>query len=78
MTEREIIALAERILRTRTPAMRARLERRFYEAVKARRDPASVITVRVPESLHEKLKEQAHRSKVSLNTLCVNRLTGGE
>jgi hypothetical protein len=33
-----------------------------------------VITVRLPASLHEALKDEAHQRKVSMNKLCINKL----
>jgi predicted HicB family RNase H-like nuclease len=35
----------------------------------------SVITVRLPESVHEALKKEAHRREMSLNSMCVEELT---
>jgi predicted HicB family RNase H-like nuclease len=40
-------------------------------------EPQSVITVRLPRSLHAALKEQAKRLGVSLNHLCVGYLAYG-
>jgi predicted HicB family RNase H-like nuclease len=37
-------------------------------------EPSRVITVRLPKSLHVALKTQAHQTKLSLNTLCINKL----
>lgn len=36
--------------------------------------PQSVITVRIPTSLHEQLKLKAHEKRTSLNLLCVDTL----
>jgi predicted HicB family RNase H-like nuclease len=33
-----------------------------------------VITVRLPESLHEALREEAHEHRTSMNKLCVSKL----
>lgn len=33
-----------------------------------------VVTVRIPNSVHEWLKEEAHEHRVSLNSLCVTKL----
>ena len=33
-----------------------------------------VITVRLPASLHEALKDEAHQRKVSMNKLCISKL----
>ena len=44
-----------------------------FEALRARPELAQkrVVTVRLPESIHEALKDLAHREKISLNTLAV-------
>lgn len=34
-----------------------------------------VITVRLSESLHSTLKEEAYQSRISLNQLCITKLT---
>jgi len=33
-----------------------------------------VVTVRLPKEMHESLKEEAHASRISLNSLCVTKL----
>jgi len=37
-------------------------------------EPTRVITVRMPKSMHEKLKREAHSRQTSLNQLCVSSL----
>lgn len=37
-------------------------------------EPLTVITVRLPKTLHESLKIQAHDFRTSLNKLCVAKL----
>ena len=37
-------------------------------------EPTRVITVRLPVSLHQGLKDQAHEARTSLNKLCVAKL----
>jgi hypothetical protein len=37
-------------------------------------DPQRVITLRLPQSVHEGLKKQAHRRQTSLNSMCVEEL----
>ena len=39
-------------------------------------DKVQVVTVRVSKSLHDKLKKEAHRQCLSLNQLCIAKLTG--
>jgi hypothetical protein len=34
-----------------------------------------VITVRLPDSLHSALKEEAYQGRISLNQLCITKLT---
>jgi len=38
------------------------------------REPTRVITVRLPASLHESLKTEAHDRKTSMNKLCISKL----
>jgi predicted HicB family RNase H-like nuclease len=33
-----------------------------------------VITVRLPQSLHEALKDEAHAHRTSMNQLCISKL----
>lgn len=40
-----------------------------------RREPVSTITVRLPRSLHESLLEEAAEGRMSLNRLCILKLT---
>lgn len=37
-------------------------------------EPTRVITVRLPKSLHESLKDEAHLHKTSMNQLCISKL----
>lgn len=37
-------------------------------------EPTRVITVRVPKSLHEALRSEAHDRHTSMNTLCISKL----
>jgi len=38
------------------------------------REPTRVITVRLPKSLHESLRAEAHDRKTSMNQLCISKL----
>jgi len=38
------------------------------------REPTRVITVRLPQSLHESLKHESHERKTSMNKLCISKL----
>ena len=40
----------------------------------AGRETQRVITVRMPKSLHESLKSEAGKMRVSINTLCISKL----
>jgi len=37
-------------------------------------EPMKVITVRMPQSLHEALKNEAHEYSTSMNKLCISKL----
>jgi predicted HicB family RNase H-like nuclease len=37
-------------------------------------EPTRVITVRLPKSLHESLRHEAHERKTSMNQLCISKL----
>ncbi|MCD4727521.1 MAG: toxin-antitoxin system HicB family antitoxin [Pirellulales bacterium] len=37
-------------------------------------EPTRVITVRMPKSLHEALREEAHDHRTSMNKLCISKL----
>lgn len=38
------------------------------------REPTRVITVRMPKSLHESLRQEAHSRRTSMNKLCISKL----
>jgi predicted HicB family RNase H-like nuclease len=38
------------------------------------REPTRVITVRLPKSLHESLRVEAHQRRTSMNQLCISKL----
>ena len=39
-----------------------------------RKDRTHVITIRLPKSLHEALRSEAHEHKTSMNQLCISKL----
>ncbi len=41
---------------------------------KAEEEPTKVITVRLPKSLHEALRVEAHEHHTSMNKLCISKL----
>jgi len=53
--------------------MVAKLRDRASEPVDSR-EPTRVITVRLPKSLHESLRTEAHERKTSMNKLCISKL----
>lgn len=38
------------------------------------KEPTRVITVRLPQSLHESLRTEAHEKRTSMNKLCISKL----
>jgi len=52
--------------------MLARLRER--NAADNGKEPTRVITVRLPKSLHESLRAEAHDRKTSMNQLCISKL----
>jgi predicted HicB family RNase H-like nuclease len=53
--------------------MVAKLRERVSEPIDSR-EPTRVITVRLPKSLHESLRTEAHERKTSMNKLCISKL----
>ncbi len=53
--------------------MVAKLRERANEPSDSR-EPTRVITVRLPKSLHESLRTEAHERKTSMNKLCISKL----
>jgi hypothetical protein len=50
-------------------------EREQREKAKMREDePTKVITVRIPQSMHEALSVEAHEHRTSVNKLCISKL----
>ncbi len=56
----------------RIQQMLARLRQQATEV--ERREPTKVITVRLPQSLHELLRVEAHERQTSINRLCISKL----
>jgi len=48
--------------------------RRGREVTSAIDEPTHVITVRIPKSLHEALRIEAHQHNTSMNKLCISKL----
>ena len=53
--------------------MLAKLRERSGAAADGK-EPTRVITVRLPKSLHESLRAEAHDRKTSMNQLCISKL----
>jgi predicted HicB family RNase H-like nuclease len=54
--------------------MLAKLRERGIEATNNPKEPTRVITVRMPKSLHEALRAEAHGRHTSMNKLCISKL----
>ena len=57
--------------------MLARLRQRTSTRVD-NQEPTRVITVRMPQSLHEALQAEAHAHQTSMNKLCITKLLAGD
>lgn len=54
--------------------MLAKLRERSGMAPMGPAEPTRVITVRLPKSLHESLRVEAHEKRTSMNKLCISKL----
>ena len=54
--------------------MLAKLREKNGEPNGSPKEPTRVITVRMPKSLHEALKVEAHEMHTSMNKLCISKL----
>lgn len=54
--------------------MVAKLREKDVAATDSDKEPIRVITVRLPKSLHETLKNEAHERHTSMNKLCISKL----
>ena len=55
-------------------AMLSKLRSEGNGEAAAQEEPCKVITVRMPQSMHESLKEEAHAYRTSMNQLCISKL----
>jgi predicted HicB family RNase H-like nuclease len=71
-TPEELVAFEKSAEYAEIQLMLARLRERgaFAEG----KEPTRVITVRLPKSLHESLRAEAHDRKTSMNQLCISKL----
>ena len=58
---------------SRDPAMLTKLREQGPVAMEDE-EPTRVITVRLPKSLHEALRVEAHEHRTSMNKLCISKL----
>jgi predicted HicB family RNase H-like nuclease len=54
--------------------MLAKLRERESDSPSNPKEPTRVITVRLPQSLHESLRAEAHERRTSMNKLCISKL----
>ena len=54
--------------------MLAKLRERTSDSTANGKEPQRVITVRLPKSMHEALKEEAKQHRTSMNKLCISKL----
>lgn len=54
--------------------MLAKLREKDADLPGGPREPTRVITVRLPKSLHESLRAEAHDRRTSMNKLCISKL----
>lgn len=71
-TPEELAAFEKTDQYTEIQQMLARLRDRG--AMAEGKEPTRVITVRLPKSLHESLRAEAHDRKTSMNQLCISKL----
>jgi predicted HicB family RNase H-like nuclease len=50
------------------------LRKRASEPLKEQEEETKVITVRIPSSMHEALRNEAHDHRTSINKLCISKL----
>ena len=54
--------------------MLRRLREKSSKDIDLKEEPTRVVTVRIPKSLHEALKAEAHDHRTSMNKLCISKL----
>jgi predicted HicB family RNase H-like nuclease len=54
--------------------MLTRLREKGPQDIDLEEEPTRVITVRIPKSLHETLRVEAHDHRTSMNKLCISKL----
>ncbi len=54
--------------------MLTRLRKKGSQNIDLEEEPTRVITVRIPKSLHDALKAEAHDHRTSMNKLCISKL----
>jgi predicted HicB family RNase H-like nuclease len=54
--------------------MLTELRKKEPQTIDPEEEPTRVITVRIPKSLHDALKAEAHDHRTSMNKLCISKL----
>jgi predicted HicB family RNase H-like nuclease len=54
--------------------MLTKLREQGPQGIDSKEEPTRVITVRIPKSLHEALRVEAHDHRTSMNKLCISKL----
>lgn len=74
LREREMRERTAKPKKQETPVQPDEVESYEEEGAEASQEQVRVITVRLPESLHDVLKEEAHEHRTSINKLCISKL----
>jgi predicted HicB family RNase H-like nuclease len=69
----DLLAFEQSIEFTEIQQMMAKLRERSKHQSESN-EPTRVITVRLPKSLHESLRAEAHQKRTSMNQLCISKL----
>ncbi len=77
-TYRDVQQMLRKLRERKPPAVKEAEAEKEGKKKKAEPEPTSeptrVVTVRIPLSLHEALREEAHEHRTSINKLCISKL----
>ena len=73
-TRDDLAAFKDTEAYTNIQRMLQKLRDKKHAAVNQDEEPTSVITVRIPKSLHEALRDEAYDHRTSMNKLCISKL----
>ncbi len=73
-TREELVAFKNTEAYTDIQRMLQKLRDKKHATVDPEEEPTSVITVRIPKSLHEALRDEAYEHRTSMNKLCISKL----